>query len=135
MVILTEILDYNILIYWFQINHAMLTFPLFIPLKSPTMWFYEYGSTGYLRFGFFCWASLNKFFHFYSVLAFYFLIYLGSWIARKVLFWSFFSMALSNAWESIYFRIAFKAFKDSCKTLCQWVSAMWQIMGTSNGKV
>lgn len=113
----------------------MFTFPLLMPLKSPTMWFSEYGRTGSLRLGFFCWASLNKFFHFSSVLDFYFLIYFGSWIAKNVLFWSFFSNALSKAWESIYFKIAFKAFRDSCKTLCQWVSAIWQIIGTKSGKV
>ena len=35
-------------------DQEMFTFPLLIPLNSPTTWLSAYGKTGSLRLGFFC---------------------------------------------------------------------------------
>ena len=62
-------------------NHEMLTLPFPIPLNYPTTCAYEYGSTGSLRFGFFCWAIFNNCFHFSSFFILYFFTSLGSYMA------------------------------------------------------
>lgn len=130
-----KIIVFNQIKVYASTYHEIFTFPLLIPLYSPTTWLSAYGRTGSFRFGFFCWAIFNKFFHFYSFFCFYFFTSFGSWSATYILFWSFFSSAFSNITGSIYFRIDFKAFKDSCRTLCQWVYAKWPIIGTSRGNV
>ncbi len=85
-IIISDKMVWYIKLEWFCIyrsfNHEMFTFPLFIPLNSPTTCMSAYGNIGSFKLGFFCWAILNNVFHFSSILAFSFLTNLGSWIAK-----------------------------------------------------